>query len=205
MRSKKIFLVFLGVVLILASLFPLVLMIVSFQGDMEAATAAAITGGVLFAGLLLLSILSFRAARRIIIPRSTPPATISDDGRYPDIDASDLVDPVPAVVAPGPTHTPAPPPAPARVKPARPSFWSHFQVDYVLIANSSSRAKAGSAIARGAVGGLLLGPIGLLAAGSAKRKSYLDLIVHYKSGRVSTQRVKVNSLEYHNLARYIRA
>lgn len=77
-------------------------------------------------------------------------------------------------------------------------------MDYVLIANSISRTNAGSVIAHGVFGGTLLGTVGSLTAASMKKNGYLDLIIHYKSGRVATQRVKVNSSKYRSLAPYIK-
>lgn len=44
------------------------------------------------------------------------------------------------------------------------------------------RISAMSAVGRGAIGGLLLGPVGLLAAASAKKKGNHVLILKYKDG-----------------------
>lgn len=195
MKAKRFFLGLLGTILILASFIPVVLIVSGIQGELSGGPAAIVVGLLLLAFFLWLAVRCFRAVRSLA---PTKPVKIAREPGFsqafedfqsvdPDTALSDAT-PDPAYFAP----------------PAKPSFMDNFRVDFAVIANSSNRTKAGSAITRGAVGGLLLGPIGLLAAASAKKNSYIDLIVHYKSGRVSTQRVKVNSLEYYNLAKYIR-
>ena len=67
MKTQKFLMNLLGVVLILISLFPLGLFIVSLQGDMEGSTVASIVGGLLFIGILALSRLCFRASHHIVI------------------------------------------------------------------------------------------------------------------------------------------
>lgn len=77
-------------------------------------------------------------------------------------------------------------------------------IDYVVIAGSESKTSTSSAITRGAVGGALLGPVGMLAAAGAKKNSFVELVVRYKSGRTETVKVKFDSKEFKNYAKYIR-
>ena len=51
--------------------------------------------------------------------------------------------------------------------------------------DSTKVAKATSAIGRGAVGSFFLGPIGLLAAASAKKKGVYSIFVQFKDGKRS--------------------
>ena len=179
--ARKFFMNLLGVILILLSIFPVALISISVEDKAVTDPTSTIIIGVLsIIAFLFLAVRCFISAKRG--KKSKKPTLRAADDAADEITPDDV--PVPA---------------------ARPSVWDNFTVDYVVIANSTSRMKAGSAIMRGAVGGALLGPVGLLAAGSAKRNGFLDLIVHYKSGRVVTQRVKVNSGEYRRLARYIKA
>ncbi len=178
MKVKKFFLVLAGILLLCLTIFPIAIISISASGELEGVNGR--TGVALGIACILIflwfSFLCFRAARRV--------------GKLKPVKAEcDTVDEIAE-----PKHTPAR---------KQPGLFSNFQVDFVLIANSTSRTKAGSAIARGVVGGALLGPVGLLAAASAKKNGYLDLIIHYKSGRVATRRVKVNSSEYRSLAPYI--
>ncbi|MBQ9211077.1 MAG: hypothetical protein IJ153_05715 [Clostridia bacterium] len=79
------------------------------------------------------------------------------------------------------------------------------QVDSVMIAGQESRTKTGSAIGRGAVGGALLGPLGMVAgAAGAKKNTTVTLIIRYKSGRTETKAVKLNSSEFKKYAKYIK-
>ena len=79
------------------------------------------------------------------------------------------------------------------------------QVDSVMIAGQESRTKTGSAIGRGAVGGALLGPLGMVAgAAGAKKNTTVTQIIRYKSGRTETKAVKLNSSEFKKYAKYIK-
>lgn len=202
MKAKRFGLYFVGGLLILASLFMLLLFIASFDSRMEDSDIARIFSSIFFVGLMLLSVLCFKAARRMTSEKpDSSTQSAANKERHQDAGTADY-ESTPAVQsAPASAAVTVPSPASASEKTG---FWANHQVDYVLIANSTSRTKAGSAIARGVVGGVLLGPVGLLAAASAKKSGYPDLIVHYKSGRVATRRVKVNSAEYRSLARYIK-
>lgn len=66
----------------------------------------------------------------------------------------------------------------------------------VHIIGGHSQMKAGSAIARGLIGSALLGPAGLLAGASAKRKSMVTLLVFYSNGNSTTVEVNVHSAEF---------
>lgn len=77
-------------------------------------------------------------------------------------------------------------------------------LDYVLIAGQESKTSASSAVARGAVGSALLGPVGLLAAAGAKKNTDVTLVLHYKSSRTETKTVKLNSKEFKKLTPYMK-
>lgn len=87
---------------------------------------------------------------------------------------------------------------------AREKVRANATIDYVVITGSESKTSTGSAITRGAVGGALLGPVGMLAAAGAKKNSFVELVVRYKSGRTETVKVKFDSKEFKNYAKYIR-
>ena len=193
-KAKKFFLNLSGAILIVAAFFPLGFIVISIQGTVEA--VAGILGGLFFVGLIFFAIRCFVAARRINGLKTTTPS-------YSDVDQDNGIS-VTSAHASVPASSPVETPAAAISSEAQPNYWSNFKVDYVLIAHSSERTKAGSAITRGVVGNALLGPVGLLAAASAKKNGFLDLIIHYKNGHVATKRVKVNSAEYKEFARYIR-
>ncbi|MEW9093940.1 MAG: SHOCT domain-containing protein [Clostridiaceae bacterium] len=57
------------------------------------------------------------------------------------------------------------------------------------IFDSEKKTSASSAIGRGAVGSLFLGPIGLLAATSAKKKGVYVIAVEFKDGKSSLMEV----------------
>ena len=83
--------------------------------------------------------------------------------------------------------------------------WDNYTIDQVMIAGQESRTKTGSAIGRGAVGGALLGPLGMVAgAAGAKKNTTVTLIIRYKSGRTETKAVKLNSSEFKKYAKYIK-
>lgn len=72
-----------------------------------------------------------------------------------------------------------------------------------VIVASDSRKKATSAVARGAVGAFLLGPIGLLAGLSAKSKDTTTFQIYYNDGSVSMLRVKNNGWMFNKLCRFL--
>ena len=76
-------------------------------------------------------------------------------------------------------------------------------IDSSHTATSSSRTKAGSALARGAVGGALLGPVGMVAgAASAKKKTVVKeshtttFMVYYEDGTHKAETVSNSSALY---------
>jgi len=58
-------------------------------------------------------------------------------------------------------------------------------VEHYEIVNEESRKSASSAVGRGLVGGLLLGPVGLLAGLSAKNKGIHTLAIQFTNGKKS--------------------
>lgn len=74
----------------------------------------------------------------------------------------------------------------------------------------SERTKAGSAFARGAVGGFLLGPIGALAGASSAKKhvtheDWTTFVIYYKDGNRKVERVNNNSRKYRIYLDYVGA
>lgn len=68
---------------------------------------------------------------------------------------------------------------------------------YELVTDDSKKSAA-SGVARGLVGGALLGPVGMLAGGlSAKNKKSYTLILQYKDGDKSL--IEVNDITYKNI------
>lgn len=90
-------------------------------------------------------------------------------------------------------------PAPTDVSTINPE-----RISQVVIVSGHSKTKATSAIGRGAVGAALLGPVGLLAAASAKKKDIVTLLIHYANGRTETVKTKVGSSEFKKLAPHIK-
>ncbi|EJW20009.1 hypothetical protein M5X00_14625 [Paenibacillus alvei] len=69
-------------------------------------------------------------------------------------------------------------------------FWSAISVDKNTVENyevmdEESRKSATSAVGRGLVGGLLLGPVGMLAGLSAKKKGVYIIALEFKDGKKS--------------------
>lgn len=84
-----------------------------------------------------------------------------------------------------------------------PSIWISWSESIYLNKNTiqtcdlitdEHRKSAASGIARGAVGGLLLGPVGLLAGLSAKNKGIYQLAIQFKDGKRSL--IEVNDKIY---------
>lgn len=71
LKAKKYFLSVLGVVSSLASIFPIALVFVSFDGRFENAVAARNVGCAAFVSLLATSVYFFKSARRITPPKET--------------------------------------------------------------------------------------------------------------------------------------
>ena len=82
------------------------------------------------------------------------------------------------------------------------------QIKSVMIVGggSDSRKKVGSTVARGAVGGALLGPVGMIGgAMSGKNKTTIKttFLIEYADGHRETKTVDSDSPEYEKLCRYI--
>ena len=68
---------------------------------------------------------------------------------------------------------------------------------YELITDET-RKSAASGIARGLVGGALLGPVGMLAGGlSAKNKKSYTMVIQFKDGKKSL--IEVNDITYKSI------
>ena len=76
----------------------------------------------------------------------------------------------------------------------------------IVGSNSTSRKKAGSSIVRGAIGGALLGPVGLVGgalSGKEKVSNTTTFLVEYIDGRRKTVTVDTNSPEFNRLCKYL--
>lgn len=70
--------------------------------------------------------------------------------------------------------------------------------NYELV-TEETRKSASSGIARGAIGGFILGPIGLLAGLSAKNKGTYNVIINFKDGKKSL--LEIDDKFYKNLVK----
>ena len=78
-------------------------------------------------------------------------------------------------------------------------------IDYTIIVAEDSKKSLGSAVARGAVGGVLLGPVGMVGGAiSGKNKAKTTFTVVYKSGRREVITVDNDSSDFGMYARYIK-
>lgn len=78
-------------------------------------------------------------------------------------------------------------------------------IDYTIIVAEDSKKSLGSAVARGAIGGALLGPVGLVGGAiSGKNKSETTFTVVYKSGRRELITVNNDSTEFEEYATYVK-
>ena len=76
----------------------------------------------------------------------------------------------------------------------------------IIGSNSNSRKKAGSSIMRGAVGGALLGPAGLVGgalSGKNETTNETTFLVEYADGHKETRTVINNSQEFQELCKYL--
>lgn len=79
------------------------------------------------------------------------------------------------------------------------------EIDYTIIVGEDSRKSVGSAVGRGIVGGVLLGPVGLVGGAiSGKNKSKTTFTIVYKSGRREVETVDNDSPEFRKYASYVR-
>lgn len=78
-------------------------------------------------------------------------------------------------------------------------------IDYTIIVAEDSKKSLGSSVARGAIGGALLGPVGMVGGAiSGKNKSKTTFTVVYKSGRRQVITVSNDSSEFERFARYLK-
>lgn len=79
------------------------------------------------------------------------------------------------------------------------------EIDYTIVAGSNSQKSMGSSIARGAVGGALLGPVGLIGgAASGKNKTTTTFTIVYKNGKRKVETVDNNSFLFREYSKYLR-
>lgn len=75
-----------------------------------------------------------------------------------------------------------------------------FSVETYDLITEETRKSAASGVARGAVGGALLGPVGMLAGGlSAKNKGAYTLAIQFKDGKKSL--IEVDEKVYKSIVR----
>lgn len=78
-------------------------------------------------------------------------------------------------------------------------------IDYTIIVSEDSKKSLSSAVARGAIGGALLGPVGLVGGAiSGKNKAKTTFTVVYKSGRREILTVDNDSSDFAIYARYLK-
>lgn len=87
-------------------------------------------------------------------------------------------------------------------------FWldlmSGSKIVKTTIVDNDSRKSATSGIARGLVGGVLLGGIGAIGGlASAKNKKETTFLVEYANGKRKVQKVKTGSSEYKRLVKHL--
>lgn len=73
--------------------------------------------------------------------------------------------------------------------------------------NTDSRKKVGSTVIRGAVGGALLGPVGLVGgalSGKNKVSGKTTFLIEYEDGHRETKEVDSNSIEFKKLCNYLK-
>lgn len=76
----------------------------------------------------------------------------------------------------------------------------------IVASESTDRQKFGSSVARGMLGGELLGPVGALAgtmSGKHETKSTTTFLIEYEDGHRETKEVITNSSEFKNLCKYL--
>lgn len=81
--------------------------------------------------------------------------------------------------------------------------YSGPEVEKTIIVGDDSRKKVVSTVARGAVGGFILGPVGLLAAASGKNKHKVTFFVKYKDGTSETRTVDQGSIAYEEFCKHL--
>ena len=78
-------------------------------------------------------------------------------------------------------------------------------IDYTIIVAEDSKKSLGSAVTRGAIGGALLGPVGLVGGAiSGRNNTKTTFTVIYKSGRREIITVDNDSSDFGIYARYLK-
>lgn len=73
-----------------------------------------------------------------------------------------------------------------------------------IIVSADSKKKIGSAIARGAIGGTILGPVGFVGGAiSGKNKNSTTFLIEYTNGERETKIVENNSPEFEKLCKFL--
>lgn len=84
-------------------------------------------------------------------------------------------------------------------------YYEDNTIDYTVIVAEDSKKSLGSAVTRGAIGGAILGPVGLVGGAiSGKNKSETTFTVVYKSGRRKVVTVRNDSEQFKEYAQYIK-
>lgn len=84
------------------------------------------------------------------------------------------------------------------------NWWSIPEITKVLIVSSDSRKSASSSIIRGAIGGSVLGPIGLLGGlVSGKNRNSTTFLVFFSNGKKKTITCKTNSRDFNYYVKYV--
>ncbi len=87
----------------------------------------------------------------------------------------------------------------------RKAYYDDKTIDYTIIVSQDSKKSLGSAVVRGAAGGALLGPAGLVGGAlSGKNQTKTTFTVVYKSGRKDVITVDNDSDEFKMYAKYIK-
>lgn len=87
----------------------------------------------------------------------------------------------------------------------RQRYYDGITIDYTILVGEDSRKSVGSSAIRSAVGGALLGPVGLIAGAiSGKNNNSSTFTIIYKSGRKEVKTVENNSSEFEQFAKYLR-
>ncbi len=91
---------------------------------------------------------------------------------------------------------------------AKENLSNRYKIVKTMIVNSSqdSRKKASSSIARGAIGGAVLGPAGLVGgalSGKNKVTNTVTFLVEYGDGHRETKTVQTDTREFEKLCKYL--
>lgn len=83
-------------------------------------------------------------------------------------------------------------------------FFEGRQIDYTRIVSQESNKSVGSTIARGAIGGLVAGPVGMLVGGmTGKNINHTTFLIVYKNGKQKIVTVEDNSDEFKKYCHYL--